>query len=623
MQGRILNGRYRLDEVIGEGGMAVVYRAHDLLLGRPVAVKILRDQYASHASFLARFEREAQSAARLSHPNIVSVYDVGQDGPSRYIVMEYINGPSLKDLIRRQGPFTVGGSAFVLRQIAAALDYAHRHGVVHRDIKPQNILVDEHGVAKVVDFGIAKGPSDSNLTEAGSGMGTVHYVSPEQARGERATALSDIYSAGVVLYEMLTKRLPFEADTPVGVGMQHVSADPPSPRQFNPAIQPEVEAIVLRALAKRPEDRFPTATALADALEHWNASPTGDEATRVMSAAALPPEASAGPQRPVAVATGSGGGRAVAAAPAREAGRRNDIGCVTWLIGSAILIGIVGLVILGFRLADGGLSVADSSPTAPPVSPTSNPVIVVSPTPATPSPTATPTPSATPTRTPEPSPTPSPTPVLATVPQLIGSTVEQARVAVQPGGFQLAIEEVFSDSFGAGLIADQDPAAGARVEEGSVITVRVSQGPGTVTLPRVQGRPVDEVVAQLEALGLTVQTVEEPSSTVPRGNVIRVEPANQVASGGTVTVYVSSGDQVIVPNVYGVPYQQAINMLENAGLVVESATPWSCEEIRASAPNFDCASFVAGGVVSATAEWESSVPRGTAVIIAYYDPSAG
>ncbi|MCC6935574.1 MAG: serine/threonine protein kinase, partial [Thermomicrobiales bacterium] len=188
--------------------MAVVYRAQDLLLHRAVAVKVLRRQYASDANFLHRFEREAQAAAGFSHPNIVNVYDVGTDGDRHYIVMEYIRGPSLKDLIRRQGPFSVEGAVFVIGQVASALDYAHQRQLVHRDIKPQNILVDRDGNAKVVDFGIAKGAQDVNLTEAGTGMGTVHYVSPEQARGEPATSASDLYSTGVVLFEMLTKRLP-------------------------------------------------------------------------------------------------------------------------------------------------------------------------------------------------------------------------------------------------------------------------------------------------------------------------------------------------------------------------------------------------------------------------------
>jgi serine/threonine-protein kinase len=395
VQETVLNGRYRLGEVLGEGGMAVVYRAQDVLLNRPVAVKILRAQYAADESFLRRFEREAQSAAGFSHPNIVNVYDVGTDGNQHYIVMEYIRGPSLKELIRRQGPFSVDGAIFIIGQVTSALDYAHHRGLIHRDIKPQNILVDRDGNAKVVDFGIAKGMRDVNLTEAGTGMGTVHYVSPEQAQGEPAGPASDLYSTGVVLFEMLTKRLPFEADTPVGVAMQHVNSPPPPPSTFNPRIPPEVDAIVLRSLAKEPAERFPSGAALATALRHWDMLPPShmpyDDPARppARDTTALPPRVRTAPPPPprnqprperrpasgqprqrtgrmttVPPVRGAGGARA-AAPPYRTAARsnRDDLGCVTWLIGSAILLGIVGLVVLAFKLGPGAFS-DDAEPTA-------------------------------------------------------------------------------------------------------------------------------------------------------------------------------------------------------------------------------------------------------------------
>ncbi len=273
MQEQVLNQRYRLDGVLGEGGMAVVYQAHDLLLNRPVAVKMLRGQYASDESFLRRFEREAQAAAGLSHPNIVNVYDVGTHEDQHFIVMELIRGPNLKALIREQGPFSVAGAAYIVEQIGAALDYAHSRGLIHRDIKPQNILVDREGIAKVVDFGIAKGARDVNLTEAGTGLGTVHYVSPEQAQGQAATPASDLYSTGVVLYEMLTRRLPFDADTPVGVAMAHVNDEPPRATTFNARLPQAIDAIVQRALAKLPEHRYPSGSALASALRHWDTAP--------------------------------------------------------------------------------------------------------------------------------------------------------------------------------------------------------------------------------------------------------------------------------------------------------------------------------------------------------------
>ncbi|MBX5443950.1 protein kinase [Sphaerobacter sp.] len=619
MQARALNGRYRLDERIGEGGMAVVYRGYDLVLNRVVAVKVLRDQYISDSNFLRRFEREAQSAARLSHPHIANVYDVGQDGHTRYIVMEYVDGPNLKELIRRQGPFSVDGAAFIIRQVAEALDYAHAHGLVHRDIKPQNILVDQDGHVKVVDFGIAKGLSDANLTEDGTGMGTVHYVSPEQARGAQATPASDVYATGVVLYEMLTKRLPFEADTPVGVAMQHVSASPPPPRQFNPAIPPEVEAIVLRALAKNPADRYPSAGALADALDHWERAGTADsEATRVIATA---PAAVDRPPRRAATAVPPGrtGRGAPPPPPARNQAFRDDVGCVTWLIGSAILIGLVGLVVLVFNVGDFGFFEPSNQPT-----PTATmPAAVASPTTgSTPTSTATATTPATPspTGTPgTPTPTPSPTPEMATVPWLIGSTVDQVEETVNGLGFTLVEERVYDNVEPPGTIIDQEPRAGESVPKGTQIQVKVSRGPEYISLQSVVGLPRAQARQQLEQLGLTVNEVEEGSATVPRGNVIRTDPPSQVANGGTVTLYISVGDQIQVPDAFGQPYPQVVAALENAGFVVESVVPQTCEQIQQSAPDFDCQNLADGAVVSATLAWGSWVPRGSSIAIAYYD----
>lgn len=627
MPARVLNGRYRLDEIIGEGGMAVVYRGYDLVLNRVVAVKMLRGQYLSDTSFLRRFEREAQSAARLSHPHIANVYDVGTDGDARYIVMEYVHGPNLKDLIRRQGPFTVEGAAFILRQVADALDYAHAHGLVHRDVKPQNILVDQHGVAKVVDFGIAKGVSDANLTEAGTGMGTVHYVSPEQARGEVATAASDVYATGIVLYEMLTKQLPFEADTPVGVAMQHVSADPYPPSTFNAAIPPEVDEIVLAALAKNPADRFPNASALADALEHWDRPVMPAQATRAVAIGA-PVAATTIPRRRTGVA-GPRPGRAGPPSRAREQTFRDDIGCVTWLIGSAILIGLIGLVVLGFRLGDFSLFQAPPTVTAviPPTAPIAASV-------ATPGATATPTqlvfgtPLATPSATPLPSATPgtpiplaSPTPATALVPYLIGSTWDQATQAAKVGNFQLVRQDVFSNTIVSGRVVDQTPKPQTSLTIGSPITVSVSKGPQYVNIPNVVNEPQAQAQSQLQAMGLTVTIADQGSQTIPVGYVIRTDPPTQVSSGGTVILYVSVGDKIQVPDVYQQPRQQAVVALQQAGLTVGSVSPQGCSYIHLSDASFNCQTFPNGAIVSGTLQWRSWVPRGTRIDIAYFDAS--
>jgi eukaryotic-like serine/threonine-protein kinase len=613
VQTRTLNDRYRLDELVGEGGMAVVYRGYDLVLNRDVAVKLLRDQYGSDENFLARFDREAQSAARLSHPNVVNVYDVGEDGDVRYIVMEHIEGPNLKELIRRQGPFTVEGAAFVIRQIANGLDYAHARDLVHRDIKPQNILVDNNGNVKVVDFGIAKGLSDSSLTETGTGMGTVHYVSPEQARGEQATPASDVYSTGVVLYEMLTKTIPFDADSPVGVAMQHVSAAPPPPSGLNPQLPAEIDRLIEIALAKDPNNRFASAGELASALEAVSRGEglNGAAATRMMAGAAA---AGAAPTA-VRPARRRGAGRN-RANNGRAGVFRDDVGCVTWLIGSAILIGLIGLVVLAFRLGDFGLFEPTSGDVA---GTTPTPTVEMSPTPS-PTPEQTATLEPTPEETPTPEPSPTPEAELVLVPEFVGGTLEQAqRIA---GDLELIVEEVYSDDYDEGIIASQDPAPGTEVDADDSVVVRVSQGRETFNIPNLANQPRNAAMNELNNLPISIDERQEASQNVAEGTVIRVEPTGQVSRGSTVVVVISMGDVVRVPNVLREPVSSAIGTLESAGLQVGSAVPQTCEYIQSQNPNFDCAEFPDGHVVSGTLQWEGWVPRGSRIDIAYFEASA-
>jgi eukaryotic-like serine/threonine-protein kinase len=616
VQTTVLNERYRLDEVIGEGGMAVVYRGYDLVLNRDVAVKLLREQFGGDYNFLMRFDREAQAAARLSHNNIVNVYDVGQDGRIRYIVMEYIEGPNLKDLIRHRGPFTVEDAAFITRQIADGLDYAHARGLVHRDIKPQNILIDGNGNLKVVDFGIAKGLSDSNLTEAGTGMGTVHYVSPEQARGESATPLSDVYSTGVVVFEMLTRRLPFEADSPVGVAMQHVSAPAPAPSEFNPTLPPEIDEFMSIALAKDPMNRFGSAGELADALDAILAGDASYLATRAAPAAPAVPTAR-GSRRRAGV---SRGGRA--GAPPRADNFRDDVGCVTWLIGTTILVGLIGLVVLAFQLGDFGLfepsGSADPTPTPTeiaeaPLTPEETP---------TPEPSPTPDDTPTPEPTPEPSPTPTPTPEIETalVPELIGATRENAERSALVGDFELVFTEVYSTTVEAGRVISQDPPPGTELDRGSEIEVVISLGPEFVSLPNVANLTRSQALSQLGGLPITINEIQEPSRNIPEGSVVRTEPAgpSQIRTGSTVLLVVSRGDVVQVPDVYSQPRDQAIQRLTEAELVVGSQFPQDCEHITGVDPTFDCEAFPDDHIVSGSLEWNAWVPRGSTINIAYY-----
>jgi eukaryotic-like serine/threonine-protein kinase len=287
----LIKGRYRVGRRLGEGGMATVYLGHDLLLGRDVAIKSPRPQFSADPGFRARFEREARAAAALSHPNIIDVYDVGEDDGTPFIVMELVRGQSLKAIITADAPFHPDDVAELLEQVGGALDYAHARGYVHRDIKPGNILIDEHGRARLVDFGIAKGLADGDLTEAGSSLGTVGYLSPEQAAGLMATPASDVYSVGVVAFEMLTGELPFAAETPVGVAMRHVNDPAPRPSHVVPGLPPQVDPIILRALAKDPTRRWGSAGAFAHALRDWRNAGPPPSAARTPQVVAAPPPA--------------------------------------------------------------------------------------------------------------------------------------------------------------------------------------------------------------------------------------------------------------------------------------------------------------------------------------------
>ncbi|HEX5165845.1 MAG TPA: PASTA domain-containing protein, partial [Thermomicrobiales bacterium] len=559
----------------------------------------------------------------------------------------------------RQGPFSVDGAIFIIGQVTSALDYAHHRGLIHRDIKPQNILVDRDGNAKVVDFGIAKGMRDVNLTEAGTGMGTVHYVSPEQAQGEPAGPASDLYSTGVVLFEMLTRRLPFEADTPVGVAMQHVNTPPPPPSTFNPRIPPEVDAIVLRSLAKEPSERYPSGAALSTALRHWDMLPPAhmpyDEPARPPAhsgTTALPPRVrtssppqprnqprpdrrtASGPPRqrtgrmptvPPAVppVRGAGGARATYP-PYRTTARsnRDDLGCVTWLIGSAILLGIVGLVVLAFKLGPGAFA-DDPQPTATVA------VGVPTATRAPEEPTATIPPAApTATTAPEaptatatvPAPTATATVPTGSVPRLTNLTREQAENTIGDQWVLNVVEE-YSSSVSAGVVISQDPAPGASLPLGETVTIVVSRGAQVVSIPDVRGATVDDATAVLEDLGFVVAVAEEASGSVPEGQVIRTDPVTEAESGSTVTLVVSSGqsDTVVVPYVYGQDVEDAVAALEAAGLNVTKVTPLSCNRILQFSPDFDCDEFPDGGVVTSTLAWGSEVPRGSPIDITWFD----
>lgn len=666
---RLLNGRYRVGRKIGDGGMAVVYRGFDTALSRGVAIKVLREQYAADRTFVARFEREAQAVATLVHPNIINIFDVGFDwddrtatGVGHYFVMELIEGPNLKELLRARGPLPIDETVAILTQVLAGLGHAHARALVHRDVKPQNIMLTPDGTAKVTDFGIAKGPGDATLTEAGFGMGTVHYISPEQARGEPATPSSDLYAVGVILYELLTGVLPFTGDSTVGVALKHVQEPPLSPKRLNGAIPAPLAAITLRALAKEPGERFADAREMAAALADWphwrdrRTAPVPDTRRRRGATNARGAVAVAPPVVPVATRAGR------SSQNRGDTSSRGGVGCLTWLAGSAVLIALVALIAVGYRLSPFGASAADPTrgaivglPTAAPEEPTTTagpaqPTVTVAAVPiasvtgratagpavGTPAPSIRPTatvaaiPSASPTTTapaatatpaPSPSPSATATAALANVPNLVGRTLPQAQAAARELGF--SVEQVgaqYSDQ-PVGQIVSQQPGAGRQLARGGTITVILSRGPQVITVPDVKGQGYDQAAAQLTAAGLVPARRDVASRNVPQGVVIDQEPlaGNTAQPGATITLTVSLGDVAQVPDLFGDPYEIARQRLVEAGFVVNINGQTKAQIERENPTFFSVYPTVREGqVISQSLPAGATYPRGTTISIAYY-----
>ncbi len=541
---RILNGRYRIDGVVGDGGMAVVYRGWDLVLNRVVAIKVLREQYAINDQFLARFRREAQSAAGLSHPNIVNVYDVGRDGDTWYIVQELIDGTDLATLIRQRGQFTVPDAIEVMAQIGPALDYAHSRGIIHRDVKPHNILIDSRGTAKVVDFGIAKGVNDIKMTDAGTALGTAGYISPEQATGAPLTAASDLYSAGVVLYEMLTGRLPFVGDTAVSVAMQHVRNAPPPPSRFNAKIPRPIEAVIMRAMEKMADRRYVSGAEMVEALRGNAVSGpmqpvSAGAATRAIPEGTRAMHMEAPRARTATVVQGRESTRRVDATPVPR--RTSGPGIGTWILGVVLLGGLLALVFLGYKLAN-----ASNSPPPSPTSTVATAAVAANTTTA-----ATPRPSASVGATPSVASQPTRDPNAAEVPNLSGSYQPGAAAALQKIGLGLGKEtQRTNETVPRGQILDQDPRPGDFVKSGTQVSIVTSQGPAIVDLSglSVKGKTVDEVTKQLTDLGLKPERKDELSADVDAGRVTRIDPADKVVHDGTVSLFVSLGKPTATPS---------------------------------------------------------------------------
>ncbi len=571
---RMLGGRYRLIREIARGGMAAVWEADDTLLDRRVAVKLLHAQFADEPEFLERFRREARAAARLSHPNIVPIYDVGQDAGARtpYIVMELVDGGNLKDRIREAAPLPDAEIRRIGATLAATLDYAHRKGLVHRDVKPQNVLLGEDGRPRLTDFGIAQAMASSGLTRTGAVMGSVHYIAPELVRGRQAVPQSDVYGLGVVLYEMATGRVPFEADTDLAIALAHVEEVPVAPRTLNPRLAPDLEQTIMRALAKTPELRFASAAEFADALR-GNAEKTNSTAAGTPPVAAtdvtrrmptqVPPPAPL-PASPVAVPLQ----RASAPAPQTNAAppqarrltrpkKRGGAGngIVGLLVAMAAVLLALGAGFYGLAtLSREGLVPTDPTPTppsAPTAQPTAPPKPVVVPTeivvPPTPTVVAQPTdvaqvtdtpvpPTNAPVPTPSPIP-PSPVPVLATptpvpptptpvprvviVPQLRGRPLDQAQLALAQAGLTVTVRGV-NANVDKNVVVDQSPTAGATLQPGGTVALQV--GTGSTAIPDVSGQPRDAALQTLQDNSFRVRERPQRDPRVPAGAAVGTNP---------------------------------------------------------------------------------------------------
>ncbi len=582
MQQKILNDRYELEQKSGEGGMARVYRGRDLRLNRQVAIKVLHSHYASDANFLQRFHHEAQAAANLRHPNIVDVYDVGQDADMHYIVMEYVAGSDLKALLMRSGALPIEQAVYVGECVANGMDAAHRIGMVHRDIKPQNIMVGEQGQVKITDFGIAKSSLSTALTETGVTFGTADYISPEQARGQPATPRSDIYSLGVTLYETLTNRLPFSGDSSIAVAMQHVGADPPPPRMYNPRIPPQLESLVLRALSKEPDGRPTTAHDFARQLGGYR--DIGEQATVVGLVAARPAQ----PPIPRPISTGPASPRPVLP-PARSQAPPDNrgMGFGGFLLGLLLLGGVLGLVYLAISGAFNDLFNFATGAPRPPAT-----VVAGQPTEL-------------PTDVPQ-----------FHVPSLARLTSQQAFDAIRAANLTPREEASrYSDVYSTGLVLDQLPLAGTTVTQTIVVTYAVSLGPNLVDVPDVQRYRSQDARNLLANLGFR-SLVQEEASTLSEGFVTRQSPVGvKLPKGQIVTIWVSIGDKVTMPDVTGKTLDEAKQLIANAGLSFSFADVQGCDKLGDL-----CNRFSPGQVVSSIPKGGDRVTRGTAVTIGVRAP---
>jgi eukaryotic-like serine/threonine-protein kinase len=517
--GTMIDGRYKVISRLGAGGMADVFCAEDQQLGRKVALKLLHRRFAEDPGFVERFRREAQAAAGLQHPNVVSVYDRGAFDGTYYIAMEYLPGRSLKQLIRQEAPLDPVRAIDITIQILKAARFAHRRGVIHRDLKPHNVIVDDSDHAKVTDFGIARAGA-SDMTETGSIMGTAQYLSPEQAQGHAVSAQSDLYAVGVVLYEMLTGRVPFDGDQAVTIALKHVAEAPIPPRQLNPNIPPDLEQATLWALNKNAQDRPADAEQFIEVLQQIREQlVSGTRGQRTATFAAVG-----------ALAPDGDGARAVSdtspptPAPVfyseTEELPPRERQWWPWLVALLLLL----------LLGGGAAAYLLTRPTK------------------------------------------------KIVPAVVGDNVNDATTILQNAGFNPTILQ-FPSPKKAGTVIGQDPLGGQKVNEGSTVQLKVSTGPGSTVIPSVVGLSATSAKQRIKQAGLKLGQVQsEASDTIAAGHATRTDPTSGSSEpvGTAITLFISSGKaKVAVPNVVGETESQAKSTLTGLGFQVTSNTQQS------------------------------------------------
>lgn len=515
---RTLDNRYTIIERVGGGGMADVYRAHDKLLDRSVAVKVLRSQFTNDEEFVTRFRREAQAAARLSHPNIVNIYDVGRDEDIYYIVMEYISGETLKDRIQRDGTLPVEAAVRIALEIGEALEHAHQNGLAHCDIKPHNILTTRSGRIKVTDFGIARAVTSATMTQTGTIIGSVHYFAPEQARGGAVGAKSDIYSLGVVLYEMLTGVLPFSGETPISVAIKHLQEEPKPLREINSDLPPLLEAIVLKAMAKDPDARYADISEMSADLRLAQ-NYLRDDHTRRISREDFPTQV-----LPRVIPAGSNDN-------AREhpAQRHQPAATSTprskgwlWVLGALLVLGFL----IGAFFAYGKFW-------------SLNEVIV---------------------------------------PNVVGKQIDSTRNLLTDKNLRIAVSETFHDKVPAGYVISQNPEGGSTVKEQRTVNLVVSKGGEVTVVPDVRGLNRRDAELQIKNAGLVLGKVDDQfNANAPVDSVTsqNPRPPAQVSKGTSIDIVVSKGPEprkLVLPDFRGTPLATVNSQLESLKLKLGKVT---------------------------------------------------